>query len=199
MIHLRHFKAAAPTCRDPDLWVTLLNKHLPSYEINTLGRQALFLAQTAHESSDFRVTVENLNYSADGLQKTFGKYYKTRALAVAEARKPHLIANRVYGGRMGNHKPNDGYNFRGLGIIQLTGRDNFTRFGASIGLNAEQARAFCETKEGMVRAACWFWTVNNLNRFAASLDIQGSTRVINGGLHGLADRKARFERILIAD
>lgn len=199
MIHLRHFKAAAPTCRDPDLWVTLLNKHLPSYEINTLGREALFLAHCSHESGDFRTFTEGLNYSADGLLKTFPKYYKSRALALAEARKPQLIANRCYGGRMGNHKPNDGYDFRGLGIIQLTGRDNFTRFGASLGLTAEQARAFCETKEGMVRAACWFWTDKRLNRFATSLNIEGSTRVINGRYNGLADRKARLTRILQAD
>lgn len=194
MITADLFKVACPTNKEPSEWVEALNAILPKYSINTTNRIAMFLAQTGHESSDYKLLIENLNYSAQGLLKTFPKYY-TPSLANAHARKPQLIANHVYAGRMGNDRVNDGWTFRGRGLIQLTGRSNHADFGKSIGMTAEQSAAYCETKRGAVESACWFWTANGLNGLADKSDYSSITRRINGGLNGQADRNARLARL----
>jgi len=166
------------------------------FEINTRDRMAAFLAQTGHESGGYRFLSENLNYSAEGLTKTFPRYFKTLAEAQQYARNPAKIANKVYGGRMGNgnEQSGDGFKFRGRGVIQLTGKDNVTAFASDMKMTVDEAVAYLETDEGAVMSAGWFWNKNGLNRFADSGDFTTLTRRINGGTIGLDDRIAKWNK-----
>ena len=197
MITLEQLNKIIPTNREPQAWLDVLVDILPKYDINTPKRLAGFLAQTAHESGDFRLLEENLNYSAAQLQKTWPKRFDATT-AAQFARRPEAIANRVYSNRMGNGTPEsgDGWRFRGRGIKQLTGRDNYTAFGKSVNMTAEKAAEYLPTKKGAVESAAWFWKTNNLNRFADTGDIVGMTKVINGGTIGLEDRKKRYDAAL---
>lgn len=186
-------KAACPETKIADAWAVHFNKWLPQFGIISKADVAMFLAQVGHESQGLTVLDENMNYSADGLLKTWPKRY-TRTLANAHARKPELIANHVYSGRMGNIYPGDGFRFKGKGIIQLTGRDNHTAFGKTIGMTAEQARQYIETAEGMTHAACHYWKVNNLSMHQSN--VERATQVINNGQKGIDDRKRRYSRVL---
>lgn len=165
------------------------------YEINTINRVSGFIAQCAHESAEFTVMKENLNYSAQGLLKIFGKYFDN-VTAAKYARKPEMIASRVYGGRMGNgvESTGDGYKFRGRGFIQLTGKDNYTAFAKSINKSLDETIAYLETFAGALESACWFWKSRNLNISCDANDIVAMTKKINGGTHGLDDRKAKYEK-----
>lgn len=162
-------------------------------------RIAAFLAQTAHESGGFSVTQENLNYSAKGLMGTFKKYFPNEELAKQYERKPEKIANRVYANRMknGSEESGDGWAFRGRGLIQLTGRDNYTRFAKSVGKELTEAVRYLETPEGAVVSAGWFWDTNKLNIYCDKDDFTGLTKRINGGTIGLADRKHHYEIALL--
>lgn len=175
-----------------------LEKVLPKYEINTPERVAAFLAQCGHESLDFTILQENLNYGAKGLMGIFKKYFPTEDLAKEYERKPEKIANRVYGGRMGNgpEASGDGYLYRGRGAIQLTGKLNYQAFANSIGLTIEDAVHYCETLDGAIESACWFWQKNKLNDVADKKDILLMTKKINGGTIGLEDRKKHYEHNL---
>jgi putative chitinase len=163
-------------------------------------RVAAFLAQLAHESGGFNAVVENLNYSAKGLMTTFKKYFPTEALATQYQRKPEMIANRVYANRMSNGDENsgDGFKFRGRGLIQLTGRANYTRFAQDLGISLEDTVAYLETPAGAVSSAGWFWDNNNLNGFCDRDDFVGLTKRINGGTIGLEDRKHHYHIALEA-
>jgi putative chitinase len=174
-----------------------LNKKMPVFDINTPLRTAHFIAQVAHESGSFRYSVENLNYGAKALRSVFGKYFPSDELAEAYARKPEKIANRVYGNRMGNgdEQSGDGWKFRGRGLIQLTGHDNYRRCGEAIGLNLEEEPdQVSDNPEVSVMAVAWFWQSNNLNHYADLDDIKKVTKIINGGYHGLEDRMAFLAR-----
>lgn len=179
-------------------WVNALNQLLPDYEINTPKRIAAFIAQCAHESGGFKFLSENLNYRAESLMKTFPKYFHTKELANEYARKPQKIANRVYANRMGNgdEKSGDGFKYRGRGLIQLTGKDNYTWFAASLEISVEEASEYLETFEGAAQSACWFWEINNLNKEADAGDIKAMTRKINGGFIGLDDRIKHYKHAL---
>jgi len=181
-----------------DYWVHALNEILPEYEIDTPQRVAAFVAQCAHESGSFAFIKENLNYKAASLMKTFGKYFPDDATAAQYANKGEQIANRVYANRMGNgdEASGDGYRFCGRGLIQLTGRDNYTFFAGSLDIPVEEASEYLATFEGAAQSACWFWETNNLNRFADTGDIKGLTRAINGGYIGLEDRIRHYEHAL---
>lgn len=172
---------------------------LPRYEITTIERVAAFLAQCGHESADFTVLKENLNYSAEGLNKVFPKRFPTVAAAQPYNRNPEKIANKIYSDRMGNgpEASGEGYKFRGRGAIQLTGKENYTKFANSIGKSLDEAVAYTETLAGAIESACWFWTTNKLNALADATDIVGLTKRINGGTIGLEDRKHHFENNLI--
>lgn len=163
-------------------------------------RMAAFLAQIAHESGGFNFVQEGLNYSAQGLMKTWPRRFPTLASARPYARNPEKIANKVYANRMGNgpESSGDGFKFRGRGLIQLTGRDNYTRFARSIGRTLDQTVAYLETPEGAVASAAWFWDINKLNVYADKDDFVGLTRRINGGTIGLADRKHHYDIALKA-
>ena len=157
-------------------------------------RVAGFLAQIAHESGGFNAVVENLNYSAKGLMGTFKKYFPTEELAKQYERKPEMIANRVYANRMknGDEYSGDGFRFRGRGLIQLTGRDNYTRFAEALDMSLEDTVRYLETPNGAVASAGWFWDNNKLNQFCDKDDFVTLTKRINGGTIGLEDRKHHY-------
>ena len=179
-------------------WYEAVSSILPEYEINTPQRVAAFLAQCAHESGGFVFLKENLNYKAPSLRKVFPKYFQDDATASAYANKPERIANRVYANRMGNgdESSGDGWRYCGRGLIQLTGKDNYTFFAASLDIPVEEASEYLQTFEGAVQSACFFWEQNNLNKWADSGDILTLTKRINGGTIGLEDRIKHYEHAL---
>ena len=184
-----------------DQWCDALNQLLPDYGIDTPERVAAFLAQCAHESGGFVFLKENLNYRAASLRKIFAKYFPTDALAeqyVALPNKAEAIANRIYANRMGNgdEASGDGYRYCGRGLIQLTGKSNYSNFADSIETAVEQVPVYLETFEGAVQGACWFWETNNLNQYADANDILTMTKRINGGTIGLADRQQHYAHAL---
>lgn len=184
-----------------DHWYEALNEILPDYEINTPQRVAAFMAQCAHESGGFRVLKENLNYKAPSLRKIFPKYFTDDATANHYAGLPNkqeAIANRIYANRMGNgpEDSGDGYRYCGRGLIQLTGKENYTWFAASLDIPVEEAAEYLQTFEGAVQSACWFWETNNLNQWADKGDILTLTKRINGGTIGLEDRIKHYNHAL---
>ena len=198
-----HLAAMIPGNTDVDAWHSALVDVLPKYGINTERRMAHFVSQCAHESNNFRSLEENLNYSEKSLLAVFGRYFGAapKASAAEYARNPEMIANRVYNDefrkyKMGNTKSGDGWLFRGRGLKQLTGRDNYTRFGKSVNMTAEAAAAYVATPKGAVESACWFWGANNLNDIADTDDVTKMTKKINGGNIGLADRQARYKKAM---
>ena len=181
-----------------DHWYHALEQALPDYDINTPHRVAAFIAQCSHESGGFRALKENLNYRAVTLRKVFPKYFPNDDLANQYAQKPEMIANRVYGGRMGNgpEASGDGFRYCGRGLIQLTGKQNYQNFADSIETPVEDIPEFLATFEGAVQSACWFWEANNLNQWADKSDILTLTKRINGGTIGLDDRIKHYEHAL---
>jgi len=184
-----------------DHWYDALSQLLSDYEIVTPQRLAAFLAQCAHESDGFTALKENLNYKPASLCKVFSKYFPTDALAAAYCAMPNkqeAIANRIYANRMGNgdEHSGDGYEFCGRGLIQITGRDNYTWFAASLNITPQEASDYMHTFEGAAQSACWFWETNNLNQYADSGDILTLTKRINGGTIGLDDRTERYNHAL---
>jgi len=179
-------------------WHHALEQLLPDYQIDTPERMAAFLAQCAHESGGFTAIKENLNYRAATLRKIFPKYFPTDEMAQQFAGKPEAIANRVYANRMGNgdEASGDGYRYCGRGLIQLTVKDNYSWFAASLEISPEEASAYMETFEGAAQSACWFWETNNLNQWADRGDILTLTKRINGGTIGLEDLKKHYEHAL---
>jgi len=181
-----------------DNWLEALNEILPDYEIDTPKRVAAFIAQCAHESGGFRALKENLNYRAESLVKVFPKYFKTLEEANKYAKQPEKIANKIYGGRMGNgpESSGDGFRYCGRGLIQLTGKENYTWFAESLEMPLEDVPEYLQTFEGAVQSACWFWETNKLNQWADKGDILTLTKRINGGTIGLEDRKKHYEHAL---
>lgn len=181
-----------------DQWYKAISEILPEYEINTPKRVAAFLAQCAHESGGFIFLKENLNYKAASLRKVFPKYFPDDATAAAYANKPEKIANRVYANRMGNgdEASGDGFRYCGRGLIQLTGKDNYTFFAGSLDIPVQEASEYLQTFEGAVQSACFFWEQNNLNQWADKGDILTLTKRINGGTIGLEDRQKHYEHAL---
>ncbi len=182
----------------PDSVINQIPGIQEKFAVNTPLRLAHFLAQCGHESGGFRITQENLNYSAKGLQGIFKKYFPSEALALDYAKKPQKIANRVYGGRMGNgnEASGDGFKFRGRGFIQLTGRDNYKAFDDAVEDNILENPDLVATKYPLASAA-WFWNKNKLNQLADKGDttevVTMITKRVNGGTIGLPDRIKHFK------
>ena len=193
-----HLKEMIPRNPYIDNWYSALTRILPDYDINTPQRVAAFVAQCAHESGGFLVLKENLNYKAASLRKVFPKYFPDDATAAAYANKPEKIANRVYANRMGNGDEayGDGWKYCGRGLIQVTGKENYTWFAASLEITAEEASQYMQTFEGAAQSACWFWENNKLNQWADKGDILTLTKRINGGTIGLDDRIKHYEHAL---
>ena len=170
---------------------------LPDYDINTKPRVAAFIAQCAHESGGFKFIKENLNYKAASLCKVWPRYFN-EGNANSYAQQPEKIANRAYANRMGNgpEESGDGWKFCGRGLIQLTGKDNYSRFADSTGQSLDEASEHLTTFEGCVQSAAWFWEANNLNQYADSGDILTMTKRINGGTLGLEDRQNHYQHAL---
>jgi putative chitinase len=194
--------AMIPTNKEVAAWCEELNKALPKYDITTPQRIAGFISQCAHESMDFNAMSENLNYREETLNKVFPRYFGPGKRNAAEyAKNPEKIANYVYmdefrTSKLGNVQPGDGWRFRGRGLKQLTGRDNYTRFAKDYDMTAEEAAVWVETKEGALASALWFWNTNNLNPIADTASVPALTKKINGGNIGLQDRQARYEKAM---
>jgi putative chitinase len=178
-------------------WYDALCKELPKYEINTAKRVAMFIAQTAHESGGFTALTENLNYRAASLTAIWGKRFPANIAAQYE-HKPEMIANRAYCDRMGNgpEESGDGWKFHGRGLIQLTGKANYVAFAKEIKMDLDECVKYCETPEGAVESACFFWEHHGLNAISDAGDVKHATKVINGGTLGLDDRAARYNRAM---
>ena len=182
----------------PDAVITQITAVMEKFQITTPLRLAHFLAQWGHESGGFRLTKENLNYSAKGLMGIFKKYFPTEALAKQYERKPEKIANKVYGNRMGNgaEATGDGAKFCGRGYIQLTGKDNYTAFGKSINEDIAANPTVVAEKYALLSAA-WFFSKNGLHKLAdggaTDAVVTQITKRVNGGTIGLADRIKHFK------
>jgi len=201
MITLEQFSMMIPANKEPATWYKDAIPMFEEYGITTDLRIAGFMAQCAHESTDFTVLEENLNYSESALNRVFSRYFGPRKEDASEyARNPEKIANYVYmdknrskSGRLGNTESGDGWRFRGRGIKQLTGRTNYEKFGKTVGMSAEEAAEYVATPKGALESACWFWKTNKLEKFADKDDIVGLTKKINGGTIGLEDREKRYK------
>jgi putative chitinase len=198
---LQQLKQLLPKNPHVEHWFNALSKLFPEYGIDTAERIAAFIAQCSHESGGFTTLKENLNYRPETLRKIFPKYFPSDELARAYCSMPNkqaAIANRVYANRMGNgdEQSGDGYKYCGRGLIQLTGKDNYTWFAESLEITPEEASEFLATFEGAAQSACWFWESNNLNQWADKGDIVTLTKRINGGTIGLEDRIKHYEHAL---
>ena len=182
----------------PDAVIAMIPAVAQKFQIDSALRLAHFLAQCGHESGGFRLTKENLNYSAKGLNGIFKKYFPTLESALPYERKPEKIANKVYGGRMGNgpEASGDGAKFCGRGYIQLTGKDNYTAFGKSIGEDVCANPQVVAEKYALLSAA-WFFNKNGLHKMAdgGATDsvVTSITKRVNGGTIGLPDRIKHFK------
>ena len=194
-MYYEQFKRILPKCKDPEGWYNAIGNHLEEFNIVTPEQIAMFLAQIGHESLDMNVLTENFNYSADRLKVVFPKYFRNRD-ANQFHRKPEAIANIVYANRMGNGSPEsgDGWKYRGRGLIMITGRYNYSQCSEYLygdeNVLLDRPELLAEDKETALLSALWFWQKNRLENIS---DIEGVTRIINGGLNGLDDRIERFE------
>ncbi|MGH8559690.1 MAG: glycoside hydrolase family 19 protein [Methylococcales bacterium] len=180
----------------PEQLAEVFNRVFPKYDITTGHRGAGFIAQCGHESRDFTKLEENLNYSAERLHEVFRSRFPTLQSAQPYGHQPEKIGNKIYGDRLGNgpESSGDGYKYRGRGAIQLTGHDNYQAFAKDIARSIDETVTYCETLEGAVESACWFWKKHGLNATCDQDDITRMTKIINGGTIGLDDRKARYEK-----
>ena len=183
----------APKCKIAEELSKYLNIYLEKYNINTKLRTAHFLAQTAHESTEFTRFIENLNYSTKGLLDTFPKYFNKNNVSDYN-RNPEKIANKVYSNRMGNgdFESGDGWKFRGRGLIQLTGQENYREFFKSIDKPIDVD--YLTTPEGAIESSCWYWYSRDINPHADENDIVSVTKKVNGGTLGLDERKLYLAR-----
>ena len=181
----------------PDAVIAQIPEVMDKFQINTPLRLCHFLSQCGHESGNFKAVNENLNYGAKGLRGIFPKYFPTDALAAEYERKPEKIANKIYGGRMGNgpEATGEGYKFRGRGYIQLTGKDNYSAFDKVVAENILETPDLVATKYPLLSAA-WFWNSRKLNEIAdkgaTTAEVTAITKKVNGGTIGLDDRIKHF-------
>lgn len=207
----------AAKIKDPDKWLQPLIETCVEFEINTEQRVAAFLAQTSHESGGYTMLTENLNYRAATLAACWpnrfaelgpnkkpkrdakGALIPTK-VALSIEKKPELIANMVYSSRMGNGPPQsgEGWKYRGRGLKQLTGKDNYKRCGDALNLDLVNNPDLLLEPMPAARSAGWFWKVNNLSPLADASDIKGMTKKINGGFIGLEARQVLFDKIMAA-
>ncbi|MDP9528477.1 glycoside hydrolase family 19 protein [Pseudomonas protegens] len=178
-------------------FVPALNAAMARFKIDSPVRMAAFIAQVGHESGQLTRMIENLNYSADRLRAIWPNRFDA-ALAAQVARKPEQIANTVYAGRMGNTLAGDGWKYRGRGLIQLTGANNYRAAGAALGLDLVNHPELVEQPEAAALVAGWFWQSNGLNELADAGRFQDIGSIINTGRvgrvpHGASERKALYD------
>jgi len=176
-------------------WVEPLEEVFHRYEINTPERQAAFIGQCAHESMNFTKLEENMNYSAEGLMKTWPSRFPTLESAKPYHRNPEKIANKVYAGRMGNgpEETGEGWLYHGRGLIQLTGKDNYTLAGDALNMDFLHSPDYVLVPKYAALTAGWYWNKRQLNKEADAKDYTGMTKKINGGTIGLDDRIAHIK------
>ena len=177
-------------------WLAPLEETFAKYDISTPVRQACFMGQCAHESGNFKTLQENLNYSAEGLMKTWSSRFPTKEIADQYARQPAKIAGKVYNGRLGNTSEEEAAKFLGRGLIQLTGKENYANCGSGIGVDLLSDPALLLDPRYAALSAGWFWNKKGLNSLADASDLETMTKRINGGLIGLDDRKAKIAKAL---
>ncbi len=199
MITPQQFTSIFPRSKNAEGWCRAFADLFLTNGIKTPEQAAMFIAQCGHESAGWSKFEENLNYSAAGLRKTFGKYFPTDELAQEYARKPQKIASKVYGGRMGNgpEATGDGWKYRGRGCLQLTGRNNYLAFSTDTYGDtriADTPDLVAKDVGVCLQSAFWYWKTHAI----ASLDgdVRAATKRINGGFIGLAERQELFERVL---
>lgn len=175
-------------------WFQPLMDAFAKYNISTTKRQAHFLGQCMHESGNFKTLQENLNYSAEALMRVWPSRFPTKEVADQYARNPEKIANKVYGGRMGNTEDGEGWKYRGRGLIQLTGKENYRNCGDGILADLLGSPDMLLEPKWAAMSAGWFWNKKGLNDLADAGDIETITKRINGGLIGLDDRKAKVAK-----
>ena len=172
-------------------WEEPLQATFDKYDINTPKRQAAFLGQCAHESGNFKTLQENLNYSAEGLMKTWPSRFSTKEIADQYARQPAKIAGKVYNGRLGNTSEEEAAKYLGRGLIQLTGKENYERCGNAIGVDLVGQPDLLVQPNYAAMSAGWFWNKKGLNELADAQEHGQITKRINGGTIGLDDRIAK--------
>jgi putative chitinase len=179
-------------------WLQPLEDAFAKYDINTPERQAAFIGQCAHESGNFKTLEENLNYKPEALMRVWPSRFPDLATAMKYAHNPEMIANKVYGGRMGNgvEETGDGWKYHGRGLIQLTGKENYANCGSGIGVDLLSNPNLLNTPEYAALSAGWFWNKKGLNALADAGDFETMTKRINGGTLGLEDRKAKIAKAL---
>lgn len=180
---------------DPS-WLEPLTAAFQRFDISTPERQAAFIGQCAHESGNFKTLQENLNYSAKGLHATWPSRFASEEAAQPFHRNPEKIANKVYSGRMGNADEGDGWKYRGRGLIQLTGKDNYRLASDALGVDFVANPDLVLSKEYAALTAAWYWNKRGLNKEADAKDFTGMTKKINGGTIGLSDRVAHINTAL---
>jgi putative chitinase len=189
-----------PHNKEPKLWFDALTIQLDKNGITTLEEVAGFIAQCQHESLDFTVLSENLNYGLKGLRKVFKRYFATEAIAAQYQRNPPAIANRVYANRMGNgtEKSGDGWKYRGRGILQITGRNNYIQCSNVLFQDDTLVRFPDKLLEPeiAIASACWYWNSRNINDCCNQGDIKTMTMRVNGGVNGLEERVENWQRAL---
>ena len=213
IVEIKHLESVG--VKEPEKWLGAIRAACEKFQINTDKRVAAFLAQCAHESGGFTMLTENLNYRASTMAACWPNRFAVlgpdkkpvkdakgaltpNAFATALEKKPEAIANTVYSNRMGNGtiESGDGWKYRGRGLKQLTGKDNYTRCGAGIGVDivSDPDKLLDPTYAAL--SASWFWESNHCGDFIDRDDFVGLTKKINGGTIGLADREARYKKCL---
>ena len=179
-------------------WLAPLEETFVKYDISTPVRQACFIGQCAHESGNFKTLQENLNYSAEGLMKTWPSRFPNLEYASQYARNPAKIAGKVYNGRLGNTSEEEAAKYLGRGLIQLTGKENYERCGSAIGANLVNEPTLLVEPHYAAMSAGWFWNKKGLNELADQQEHGQITKRINGGTLGLDDRIAKTTKALTA-
>lgn len=183
-------------------WAEILRPVLSKYNITSPSRVAMFIANTGHESAGGKFLVENLNYKPEALlavwpSKFTPDYAQEVGRTSSHPADQAAIAEAAYGGRMGNIYPGDGWKFRGRGLMQTTGRDNYTRLAKIVNKPVDDVVCWLETKEGAAESAGAFWFWADCNKHADVPDIERCRRLINGGLNGIDDVKARYQKAIL--
>ncbi|MGV2811735.1 glycoside hydrolase family 19 protein [Enterobacter cancerogenus] len=178
-------------------WFQPIDAAMAEFGITSIDDQAMFIAQVGHESGGFTCIVENLNYSVEGLKATFGKYFPGNTAekygrTATQPANQKAIANIVYAHRMGNVAENDGWHYRGRGLIQITGHDNYRDCGAGLGTDLLLVPQLLEQDDYAARSAAWFYTAKGCLKHSG--DVKAVTKIINGGSNGLDDRQARYDK-----
>ena len=179
-------------------WFPHIDAAMKEFGITAVNDQAMFIAQVGHESAGFTSLVENFNYSVEGLKKTFGKRltpYQCEMLGRVDgkqvAHQPQ-IANLVYGDRMGNNSQGDGWKYRGRGLLQITGRENYTKCGTALNLDLISTPELLTQDRHAARSAAWYFTLRGCLLYSG--DVERVTQIINGGQNGIKDRRERYAK-----